>query len=304
MNARQWPKTCDVCGTDFIGRTPNVKRCSSACRAFVHAETERLAKRPRKVVPRDEGPCAGCSLPIPHSRNRNAKYCSKPCAARAQNVARTQRRREARGTLRCKNCNIVFDPKGTSALNCSPECRRSSQIAGGKVRYRSNHQHHLDYARQWRRENKQYLLAYNKKYRAENAEYFKEFGKKHRANNPEYYKHRSDMRRAALAGAAFGTPFTWIEIMERDKWTCHLCEKPIRQKRWQQDNPHDRWLGHVDHVIPLSRGGSHGAEFVKAAHAHCNQSKHAQLMEELSLPMAGPSAEELIAIRSGELVAA
>ncbi|MGP5930327.1 HNH endonuclease [Corynebacterium glyciniphilum] len=60
--------------------------------------------------------------------------------------------------------------------------------------------------------------------------------------------------------------------MECSKWTCHICGGPI--------DPHCEYpsplYGSVDHIVPLSRGGAHIYENVKAAHLSCNSKKGAR----------------------------
>lgn len=49
------------------------------------------------------------------------------------------------------------------------------------------------------------------------------------------------------------------QIAERDNWRCHICGRPIK--------PKDLTL---DHLIPVSRGGTHRTGNVAAAHRRCN----------------------------------
>jgi 5-methylcytosine-specific restriction endonuclease McrA len=51
------------------------------------------------------------------------------------------------------------------------------------------------------------------------------------------------------------------EILRRDKSICGICKKKIT----------DKW--HVDHCVPIARGGKHVKENVQAAHPACNQKK-------------------------------
>lgn len=53
--------------------------------------------------------------------------------------------------------------------------------------------------------------------------------------------------------------FTRHEIIDRDHSTCHICGKQC-----QPENIH------LDHVIPLSKGGEHSRANVKVACAPCN----------------------------------
>lgn len=63
--------------------------------------------------------------------------------------------------------------------------------------------------------------------------------------------------------------FKRVDIYERDNWTCQLCLKVV--------NPNlafpDPMCASLDHVIPLSRGGSHKSSNVQLAHLRCNTSR-------------------------------
>lgn len=64
-------------------------------------------------------------------------------------------------------------------------------------------------------------------------------------------------------------PFTRIEIFERDGWTCQLCGGPINP---ELTHPHP-WHANVDHIVPLSKGGSHSRDNAQASHFRCNLQK-------------------------------
>jgi 5-methylcytosine-specific restriction endonuclease McrA len=55
---------------------------------------------------------------------------------------------------------------------------------------------------------------------------------------------------------------------EYQKGKCYYCQVRVGDKF------------HVDHVIPLSRGGSNGPENIVIACPHCNLSKHARMPHE------------------------
>jgi 5-methylcytosine-specific restriction endonuclease McrA len=58
----------------------------------------------------------------------------------------------------------------------------------------------------------------------------------------------------------------WRRICARDGWVCWICCKPIDHGI----APPNRHAGSVDHVVPISRGGSDTDENLKAAHYGCN----------------------------------
>jgi 5-methylcytosine-specific restriction endonuclease McrA len=92
-------------------------------------------------------------------------------------------------------------------------------------------------------------------------------------NWPEYYvQHKLKMLakhavyRARKKAARIGK-VSYKRILERDGYVCHICKGII--------DPKDL---HFDHVIPLSRGGSHSEENIKPAHKLCNIRKSNKLI--------------------------
>ena len=80
----------------------------------------------------------------------------------------------------------------------------------------------------------------------------------------------SSKRRAIMLK---GDDIIHIEVFERDGWMCHLCnnliDKALRGDAWMRAT--------LDHVIPLSKGGTHTWGNVAAAHWLCNQKKGCNL---------------------------
>ena len=57
-----------------------------------------------------------------------------------------------------------------------------------------------------------------------------------------------------------------FEIYTRDEWTCQLCNKPVnRNLNW----PH-KLCASLDHILPLSRGGTNAVTNLQLAHYSCN----------------------------------
>ena len=55
-------------------------------------------------------------------------------------------------------------------------------------------------------------------------------------------------------------------VLRRDAGRCGICGLTIMEANW-----------HLDHIIPLSKGGEHSYANVQAAHARCNMRKHARV---------------------------
>jgi 5-methylcytosine-specific restriction endonuclease McrA len=64
-------------------------------------------------------------------------------------------------------------------------------------------------------------------------------------------------------------PYTHGEIAERDGWRCQLCRKPVNpRKRYP-----DQMCASIDHIVPISHGGTDVRANVQLAHLFCNMSK-------------------------------
>jgi endogenous inhibitor of DNA gyrase (YacG/DUF329 family) len=69
---------------------------------------------------------------------------------------------------------------------------------------------------------------------------------------------------------------SFIDIAERDRWMCGICGKPVNQKRKYPDP----LAGSLDHLLPVSLGGSHDPANLQLAHFRCNWSKRADATNE------------------------
>lgn len=73
---------------------------------------------------------------------------------------------------------------------------------------------------------------------------------------------KSTRKRRALKAGVLSEPYTRDEIAERDNYICWLCDKPVDMSlEWP-----DPESPSVDHVVPLSLGGSDLKSNVKLAH--------------------------------------
>lgn len=73
-----------------------------------------------------------------------------------------------------------------------------------------------------------------------------------------------------------GEQINHTEVFDDHGWICHLCGEEISRFAGRDD--HMRVT--LDHVIPLSRGGTHTRDNVKPAHWLCNMQKGNSLTDE------------------------
>ena len=77
--------------------------------------------------------------------------------------------------------------------------------------------------------------------------------------------HRADHRacrhreRARKHDGRAYEPVTLLQIAKRDNWRCHICRKRVTRTTWS-----------LDHLVPLSVGGTHTRDNLALAHHRCN----------------------------------
>ena len=91
--------------------------------------------------------------------------------------------------------------------------------------------------------------------------------------NKRNWKHLQT-RRARLKDA-FVESFHSKEIYERDNWVCGICKESIDPAAKLPD----QMSASIDHIIPISRGGTHERANAQAAHLFCNVSKGAKVTQ-------------------------
>jgi 5-methylcytosine-specific restriction endonuclease McrA len=84
------------------------------------------------------------------------------------------------------------------------------------------------------------------------------------AANPDKVRAKVALRRARQ-NACFVESVSPALVYERDGGRCQSCGLPV--------DPHSF---HIDHIVPISRGGEHSYANVQLAHASCNHRKGAR----------------------------
>lgn len=134
----------------------------------------------------------------------------------------------------------------------------------------ANRERYREYWRNWAKQNrianpekhKAYVEAYNEQNRERRAVWHRRY----RAANIERLRQHWYKSRAKRRGATKGQHVDCNLIWRRDGGICHICGGLVA--------PDDV---HFDHVIPLSKGGSHTYDNIKVAHSTCNMKKGAKL---------------------------
>lgn len=163
----------------------------------------------------------------------------------------------------------VTDRKGATHLSCS-SCLRVYPVAEFRLRgrkcsgcrylkhrrrYEANHERIVQQARDRR--------ACAKAREKENAQ----ARERYRRNPDSPRRSGWIVRDVQLRHGIIFEDFSKHEIFIRDKGKCQYCQCDLPERGW-----------HLDHVLPLSRGGNHLRSNVVASCAKCNLSKGNKLI--------------------------
>ena len=179
-------------------------------------------------------------------------------------------------TKRCSKCEKVkpldkfyeddsMDGRYSPCKQCSREYKRQY--------YAEHREEENRRTAQWRANNPGYDVQYNAEHRKENREHDAQW----RANNPNYHhqyridnasKYRTySINRYALSMAAEGT-FTdkqFVELCDKYGNRCLCCGEITKLT--------------VDHIVPLSKGGSNDISNVQPICGPCNSKKGTQTID-------------------------
>lgn len=267
------PGHCGWCGehSGFFKNGKAKKWCSDYCgtSASSFRKTGRVA--PMKQPSSRPTTCLGCGVALTNGpRTRNPKkWCSESC--RAENYARVHPDRAARRKMvsaarakkraeaveaskppkpRCENCGTDLASRRAGIRFCSaPACQRAKRVADARVAPRCTVEgcERPQIARgmcgshcalDWAKRNPERSAAGKARYRARKRD-------------------------------AFVEDVIPVEVFERDGWRCGICGERI-PKGARYPDPRS---ASVDHVIPLSRGGTHEMKNAQATHLLCNALK-------------------------------
>ena len=105
-----------------------------------------------------------------------------------------------------------------------------------------------------------------------------EYYYKNLEHSREKTKRKSHRRRARKHSAKI-TPYSVKDVLSLYGVNCHICNKPIDLNAPKTVGKGLGWENglHIDHLIPLSKGGSDTLENVRPAHGLCNVSKGSKI---------------------------
>ena len=288
-------QSCIRCGTVFTGKKK--KYCCIECRHRGESDKQkqnRTGRTTKTVV------CNMCKTTF--TTKQGDIYCSDNC----RNMARSQQRKtttKKQFIKTCPVCNQVYSTAHVEQIYCSKICMGISMrsplllekatdkpktcIDCGKT-IKKTQKRCVDCVRQHARL-KSYQIAnktrtcryckttYDYQYKQTIKGYCCE---EHRdlaakQQDKDTKRNRRTKERIRLK-ASFVSTVKYSDIYRRDKGVCQLCGKKISDRcQWP-----DLMCGSLDHIIPLSLGGTHEPKNVQLAHFMCNSRKGNRAMGE------------------------
>jgi hypothetical protein len=152
----------------------------------------------------------------------------------------------------------------TGMKHC-PGCKEEKDRVTGFYQSKSKPDGYTDYC-------KECTKARSTAHRQNNPEMYKEYRQETKPWQSENQKALIQKRKAIIRGngTSIADKVLFSDVVARDKWVCKICGKPV-DKSLAYPDPFSPSL---DHVVPVSKGGSHTLGNLQLTHLRCNLKKY------------------------------
>ena len=201
-------------------------------------------------------------------------FCGQKCADKYWNALRTGRPRDSWKFAReCTWCGRSFHPTSPRHTKfCTGACRYASQVAS--YRPSKPRTHHCKECKAEYRTTMPWSIYCSAicKQRA-----------KSRTATYKYGRRERDARRRARKRTSVTQRINPFDVFARYKWRCHLCgcKTPKNLRGTMEDKAPE-----LEHIIPLSAGGTHTWDNVACSCRKCNRRKGSETIGQLGFNLA------------------
>lgn len=276
---------CEECGATFVPNRTQ-KYCSVKCRRKSERKRAKARGYKRPCNKSITYTCNYCGKDYhPKSAERN-QYCSRECSF-ADKEKRCDCGESIRGSglsqcfvcssisvgqyVECEICGNEFETFAHNQKYCSDECVKEKNrqwYHDNFVSASETNPYVTKVCEECGAEYKTNHMASRRKYCSKDCAKAVEIRNQARGNHQQRAKH-------------YGVHYEWFVDtypMRRDGWYCYICgiHTPRKLKGSIEHNAPE-----VDHVVPLSRGGTHTRDNVKCSCRHCNLLKSDMKLDEL-----------------------
>jgi len=216
-----------------------------------------------------------------YNEERKAEIAAKRKAYREANKEELSSR--AKAWYQANKAKVLDSVKAYRVANKEAiAARRAKYYEAHRDEAAKYYEAHRDEAAAYREAHREKAAAYREAHREKANAYAMKYSADHRAEiasktktwrkaNHDKVLDNCALRRARKRGATVEKVRRGY-VFERDGGRCHVCGKKVPKKGW-----------HMDHLIPLSRGGEHSLLNVAASCPRCNLRKHAKPGAQLRL---------------------
>jgi 5-methylcytosine-specific restriction endonuclease McrA len=169
-----------------------------------------------------------------------------------------------------------FDRKKTVKYGLHPVCK-SCRAAHNRSFYLANSERIKARVSQWQKEHQEQRRQYNQEWSARNKEHRAEYNRRYAREHPEQMKEHQRRKRQKNQEQARVYALNYLSRRRANEGRISLAD--VRE-RYQRQNGQCNWCSvdvgdkfHVDHVIPVSRGGSNLIGNIVITCPSCNMSK-------------------------------
>lgn len=185
---------------------------------------------------------------------------------------------------RCKECS-------KSELNNYRKNNREKVRSKEREYYNKTKKKRLESHKKYREKNKDKIYAVSRKWYSENKDIVSENRKIWYQENKELMKERRRqwylqnkdkaylrvLKRRSLKHSVAFAGVKRKDLLDRDNWTCQICGVRVHDRNeGGNENRHlwdDERKAHLDHVIPISKGGDSTPQNMQVLCRTCNLSK-------------------------------
>lgn len=153
------------------------------------------------------------------------------------------------------------------------EANRERLAEAAKARIEANPEIYRERSRRYARENSARIVQRVAEYKRSHPEKAKAWTREYQQRHPETGRLSSATRRARMAMAVTGDAAEirsiYKSIHQAKQIDCHWCGRSVPTGE-----------RHVDHIMPIAKGGAHAPENLCCSCARCNLTKSAKLPDE------------------------
>ncbi|MHB1154884.1 MAG: HNH endonuclease [Eubacteriales bacterium] len=257
-----YDKTCISCGKLFITQDKNRKCCSSDC-GLIQGRNEK-----KFYI------CQHCGEPFWRPNAFRMKFCSKDCqtdASRLKAEERNKRKlpKEKKYHHVCPVCESEFLTSYPLNIYCCDECAKEGNLRLKRAQDEDIYVPRTFICKECAIE---VVTEYKNKHNTFCCQTcMDKYNRRieHRTERHKTYMKRYKQNRENQIRESFVEDVSYSEIYKRDQGICLICGLPVLYDK-QIDHS---WNATIDHIVPLSKSGSHSMSNCQLAHRICNSLK-------------------------------